>query len=108
MGHLRKHEQTGKFALHFLGGTMKTFWNADAREELKRRLGQLSSSNNRQWGKMTCDEMLSHLVDSFRMTLGELKTEPKPGPLNRWPIKQLIIYWAPWPKGLGKIGIPSR
>ncbi len=43
--------------------------------------------------------MLSHLVDSFRMTLGELKTEPKSGPLKYWPIKQLIIYWLPFPKG---------
>lgn len=78
---------------------MKTFWNAEAREELKRRLGEINSNCNRQWGKMSCDEMLAHLVLSFRMTLGELKTEPKPGPFKHWPIKQLIIYWLPWPKG---------
>ena len=43
--------------------------------------------------------MLAHLNDSYRMCLGELKVKSKHLPLRYTPIKQLVIYVAPFPKG---------
>ncbi len=43
--------------------------------------------------------MLVHLSDQMRHTLGDAHAAPKPGPL-RWPIvKQVAMFWLPWPKG---------
>jgi hypothetical protein len=48
---------------------------------------------------MTAPQMLAHLSDQMRHTLGDAHAAPRPGPL-RWPIlKQLVIHWLPWPKG---------
>ena len=43
--------------------------------------------------------MLAHLNDSYRMCTGELKVKSKNLPLRYTPIKQLVIYVAPFPKG---------
>ena len=48
---------------------------------------------------MNVAQMLAHLNDALRMAAGELPTAPKNTPLRRWPIKQLIVYVLPWPKG---------
>jgi hypothetical protein len=48
---------------------------------------------------MSAPQMLTHLSDQMRHTLGDARAAPRPGPL-RWPIlKQLVMYWLPWPKG---------
>ena len=43
--------------------------------------------------------MLAHLNDSYRMALGDLKVKSKNLPLRYTPIKQLVIYVAPFPEG---------
>jgi uncharacterized protein DUF1569 len=48
---------------------------------------------------MSATEMVTHLGDSLRMAIGELPCAPKTTPLRYFPIKQLVVYWAPWPKG---------
>jgi hypothetical protein len=78
---------------------MKSLWDADARRELHHRLKQLDGDCRRRRGRMTCEQMLAHVTDGLRMATGELPVKPKPGPLKRWPLKQLVIYWLPWPKG---------
>ena len=78
---------------------MKSFWEQTAQQELQQRLEQLNADSRGQWGKMTIDQMLSHLADSCRMVLGALPTAPKPGPFRFAPIRKAVIYWLPWPKG---------
>ncbi|HJZ68403.1 MAG TPA: DUF1569 domain-containing protein [Blastocatellia bacterium] len=78
---------------------MKTLWTEADRNELVVRLGRLSLESKPQWGKMNCEQMLAHLADGFRMTLGDLTPKSKGGPLRFGPIKKLIIYWLPFPKG---------
>ncbi len=78
---------------------MKTFWDANDRQELLRRIDNLNTDSRAQWGKMTVDQMLSHLVDACKMALGELAVAPKPGPMSFAPIRKAVIYWLPWPKG---------
>jgi hypothetical protein len=78
---------------------MKTFWDRSTREEICARVAKLSPDARPQWGKFTSAQMLAHLNDAMRMATGELATAAKPTPLKRWPVKQLVVYLMPWPKG---------
>jgi hypothetical protein len=46
-----------------------------------------------------CEHCLDHLSDAKRMALRELSVAPRWLPLRYPPLKQLIIYLAPFPKG---------
>jgi hypothetical protein len=48
---------------------------------------------------MTASQMLAHLSDAKRMALKELSVAPRWLPIRYPPLKQLIIYLAPFPKG---------
>ena len=78
---------------------MKSFWEQTAQQELQQRVDKLNADSRGQWGKMTIDQMLSHLADSCRMALGDLPTAAKPGPFRFAPLRKAVIYWLPWPKG---------
>ena len=78
---------------------MKTLWQPTDKQALLTRLARLNADSRPQWGKLNCPQMLAHVADGMRMTLGDLACEPKGGPLRYWPLKQLIIYWLPFPKG---------
>jgi hypothetical protein len=77
---------------------MKTLWDASARHELQERVGRLSPGATRLWGKMSAPQMMAHLVDSMHMANGDLPVPSKKLPLRFTPIKQLVIYVAPFPK----------
>ena len=78
---------------------MKTLWDEPSRSELKGRLDHLQSNAGARWGRMNAPQMLIHLVDAMRMANGELKTAPKNLPIRYTPLKQLVVYWLPFPKG---------
>jgi hypothetical protein len=78
---------------------MKSFWQLDARTELLQRLEQLTPESRAQWGRMNGPQVLAHVADSLRMTLGELPVKPRESLLRPWPFKQLIIYFLRFPKG---------
>jgi hypothetical protein len=78
---------------------MKTIWDASVRQELRQRLGRLTPAAPRRWGTMSAPQMVTHLVDSLRMVLEEIPVAPKKLPIRFTPLKQLIIYWLPFPKG---------
>jgi hypothetical protein len=78
---------------------MKTLWQESSRQEIIGRLEKLTNDSKANWGKMNCSQMLAHVADGVRMCLGDLKTEPKKTPLRFRPVKHLIIYWLPFPKG---------
>jgi hypothetical protein len=48
---------------------------------------------------MNVTQMMAHLNDALRMAAGELPTAGKNTPFRRWPMKQLVVYVMPWPKG---------
>ena len=77
---------------------MKTLWGPAAREELCERLGRLTPSAERRWGSMTAPAMVAHLADAMLMALGELHIPSRNLPLRFTPIKQLVIFWLPFPK----------
>src|SRR3954452_14794776 len=78
---------------------MISIWQDDARRDLSDRVGALVWDRRASWGKFTAPKMVCHLADSLRMAMGELTVKPKRLPIRYPPLKQLIIYVAPFPKG---------
>ena len=79
---------------------MRSAWNDADRRELQERLMRLTSDAKARWGKFTAPQMVTHLADSLHMALGDLPCTPKKLPIRYSPLKQLIIYWLPFPKGV--------
>lgn len=78
---------------------MKTIFDRDARERLLSRLQHITADAKPRWGKMNAEQMLAHLVEGMRMSLGEFPTRPKRMISRYPPFRQLFVYLLPWPKG---------
>ena len=78
---------------------MKTLWNPTTERDTRERVARLGPDSSRRWGRMSAGEMICHLADAFRISLGELEAAPKPGPFHFPPIRWLVIHVMPWPKG---------
>jgi len=74
-------------------------WNSEVRAGFAERAKKLSAETKPKWGKFHAAGMMAHLNDSYRMCLGELVIPSRNLPLRYTPIKQLIIYVLPFPKG---------
>ena len=65
------------------------------------RLSSIGPAHQRQWGKMTVSEMLCHLSDAFRVSMGERQAQP----IDNWATRSLM-KWAAlrvpirWPHGV--------
>jgi hypothetical protein len=79
---------------------MRSILNEGDRAEVGSRLRSLSVSSTGRWGSMGVADMLQHLRLSAGMALGEL---PVPSANKRafqvFPLKHLILYVLPFPKG---------
>jgi Protein of unknown function (DUF1569) len=79
---------------------MRSILNEADRAEIDRRVRSLSDSSTGRWGSMDVVGMLQHLRLSASMALGEL---PVPSKSKRafqvFPLKHLILYVVPFPKG---------
>lgn len=80
--------------------SLPSLWQLDARADLLTRVGRLRPETPALWGRMTCPQMLAHLNDAVRMATGELPTAPRTGPMRRFPLKQLVVYLMPIPRGV--------
>ena len=79
---------------------MKTLYEEGRRRELKTRLGRLTADSNPRWGKFDAPKMVVHCTDALKMALGKIPTKSKRLPIRHPPLKQLLVYWLPWPKGV--------
>ncbi|MES2179478.1 MAG: DinB family protein [Gemmatimonadota bacterium] len=79
---------------------MKSLHAAAAREEFAARIAKLTPAAVPRWGKMSAPEMVVHLADALRMATGDLAVRSKKVPVRFPPLKQLLIYVIPFPKGL--------
>jgi len=77
---------------------MKSMWQDATQREMAERLARLAPDAPAQWGKMTAPRMVAHVTQSFRSAVGELPVKSKKLPLRYSPLKELIIYWLPFPK----------
>lgn len=79
---------------------MHSLWVERDYQALLARLGRLTAQHQARWGQMNAPQMVAHLIAWKRMALGDLPCKPKNVPLRYPPIKQLVVYWLPWPKGV--------
>jgi hypothetical protein len=77
---------------------MKSIWQGESQRELTNRVNGLAWDRGAEWGTFTAPKMVCHLADSLRMAMGDLKVAPKRLPIRYPPLKQFIIYVAPFPK----------
>ena len=79
---------------------MGSILNEGDRKEIANRMRSLSASSTRRWGSMEVADMLQHLHLSARMTLGELSVpSANKRVFQMFPLKHLILYVFPFPKG---------
>lgn len=76
-----------------------SIWDPAVRSSFAARATTLTADTTPGWGKFSAAGMMAHLNDSYRMCIGELKVPSKNLPLRYTPIKQLVIYVLPFPKG---------
>src|SRR5262249_34560178 len=80
---------------------MKSLAEAEGRREVLDRMSRLAPDSRPRWGGMSVGQMICHLTDNLRMALGDIETRSKNKKLYQsFPVKQLVIYWLPWPKGV--------
>ena len=79
---------------------MGSILNESDRAAISDRLRSLQASSTRRWGSMDVVGMLRHLQLSARMALGELEVpSANKRVFQMFPLKHLIIYVFPFPKG---------
>ena len=78
---------------------MKTLLDPACFQQLLSRFHGLRPEAQAHWGRMTAPQMLAHLNDQMRYTLGEYRVTLHRGVLRWPPVKQAVMYWLPWPKG---------
>jgi len=78
----------------------RSLWSESDRQQLLARLDRLRPDTRPLWGSMNAMQMITHLTDWMRMATGELESVPLQRVMRYPVIKQLIIYWMPWPKGV--------
>jgi hypothetical protein len=80
---------------------MSSLADPGAVESLVTRLGKLHAERPRAWGRMTPNEMLCHLADSFELALGERAFTPADTWMRRTVVKYVALRTSlAWPQGL--------
>ena len=78
---------------------MRTMFDPEVRAEIRTRIQRLRPDSLRRWGRMTAPQMVAHLSDQMRHTLGDAKCAARRGLLRHSVVRYLVIYLLPWPKG---------
>jgi hypothetical protein len=80
---------------------MKTMSDAEVRRSVTERLKKLSPEAAAHWGRMSANQMVCHLCDSYKVGTGEKRV-----PFRRGPLPGAVMKWValqtplPWPKGI--------
>ena len=76
---------------------MKTLANSENKREILERLRAIGPASQRQWGRMTVAEMVCHLSDALRVSMGETDASPIrnrfPRSLMKWAALSLPMQW---------------
>lgn len=75
-----------------------TIYDRSQRDALARRLDALSHDRPARWGKMSAPQMVTHMLEAYRMPSGELTIRRQMIPLRPL-VKWLMLYVLPLPKG---------
>ena len=79
---------------------MGSILNENDRSAIVNRVQSLSASSTGRWGSMDVTRMLRHLRLSAQMATGDLEVPSKDKrALQMFPLKHLLLYVLPFPKG---------
>ena len=79
---------------------MKTLLSPRDRNGVLDRLSKVPPNSRRRWGTMSAHQMVCHLSDSFRASLGEKYVSPSSTFLKRTLMKWAALWVPlPWPHG---------
>jgi len=78
---------------------MRTLLRPTDRAALLVRLRSLRPESQPGWGRLDAPRMLTHLTDQVRHSVSDTKLRPRRSPFRLPVVKQLVMYWIPWPKG---------
>ncbi|HUB51559.1 MAG TPA: DUF1569 domain-containing protein [Terracidiphilus sp.] len=80
---------------------MKSIDQPKVKQETLERIQRLRPDFNPRWGRMNARQMMSHLNDSFRCVMGEIRVSVDPDFRFRGFIKWCGLYLpTPWPHGV--------
>ena len=80
---------------------MKTLSNPRDKNELLLRLKNVRADSQPRWGAMSAHQMICHLSDSFRGSLGEKHVSLATSLLKRTLVKWVALWVPlPWPHGI--------
>jgi hypothetical protein len=80
---------------------MKTLLNSHDKNEILQRLARVSLTSQPRWGAMSAHQMICHLSDSFRVSLGEKYVSPSTSLFKRTLFKWAALWVPfPWPHGI--------
>ncbi len=78
---------------------MKTIFDKDSHDELEERLGKLTPTARRQWGKMTASQMMEHTARALDMASGKIPAKQRfLGKAIGWIFKKDFLGEKPFPK----------
>lgn len=78
---------------------MRSIFDTSERARLLKRLEGLAPDTRARWGRMTSGRMICHLTDAIESSRAPSPHVIGTGLLASFPVKQLVIYVLPWPKG---------
>src|SRR4051812_48214141 len=80
---------------------MSTFADPAAKASICKRIQSLTPNTQRQWGRMTPHQMVCHLTDGYRMSLGQRQPTQIDKVFTRTLIKRIALHtFLTWPKGV--------
>jgi hypothetical protein len=80
---------------------MSTFADPGVKAAVRDRLGRLTASAHRHWGRMTPHQMVCHLSDGYRLASGERPPKPVDTILTRSVVRLVALHTSmSWPKGI--------
>lgn len=78
---------------------MRSLFDPADCESLVRRLRSLTPQSTALWGRMTVHQMVCHVADQVRCSLGDIPTRPRRTLLRNRVARMLLVHLMPWPKG---------
>ena len=80
---------------------METLESKADRDLIARRISSLTPADQRQWGRMSVEQMVCHLCDAYRTALGEKAVSSATGFFQRTFVKWFALRVPlKWPKGI--------
>jgi Protein of unknown function (DUF1569) len=80
---------------------MQTLDSKPDRDSIAQRISTLTPGDQRRWGKMSVDQMVCHVCDSYLVVLGEKSVSPATGFFQRTIMKWVALNTpTKWPKGV--------